>query len=247
MDFVPLVQAVAEIASRKGVTEAAARRVLVATFMDGGATPICDAFWRRAFVRGEVIEGPAPDENAVPADFWHLNHAEMIPRANGLIPSGRWGWWERSANFHIEECFTGFAAASRYPDLEGLGRYGSEPVTVQMSAMDVRICQADVDAIILRGGFSALLKRVERRPSITTGNVTKSDAERLWAKVCCNFLWVGGASEIAHNPDKLLKAVRSTSETVSEDQAVSDKVMRRMAELIAEEAAKLAYRQGPPA
>lgn len=247
MDFVPLVQAVAEIASRKGVTEAAARRVLVATFMDGGATPICDAFWRRALVRGEVIEGPAPDENAVPADFWHLNHADMIPRAKGLIPSGRWGWWDASADFHIEECFTGFAAASRYPDIEGLRRYGSEPVTVQMSAMDVRICQADVDAIIRRGGFSALLKRVERRPAITTGNLTKSDAERLWAKVCCNFLWVGGASQIAQHPDKLLKAVRSTSETVSEDQAVSDKVMRRMAELIAEEAAKLAYRQGPPA
>lgn len=113
MDFVPLAQAVAEIASRKRVTEAAARKVLVATFTDGCAAPICDAFWRRAFVRGEVIEGPAPDENAVPADFWHLNHADVVPRANGLMPSGRWGGWDKSAEFHIEQCFTGFAAASR--------------------------------------------------------------------------------------------------------------------------------------
>lgn len=251
MDFVPLPAAVEEIAARSAVTKDHARGGLVATLATARATAICDAYWRTATINGQALSGPAPDENAVPADFWHLDHAR-VPRENarGLVPSGNSGRWSETASFFSEVCLSAEVAAVRFPEFPHLRPFGGQPVNIQTCAMDVRICAADIDALIERGKgrgkFNAVIRKAERRPSIVQGNLDKSDAERLWARLCCNFLTLSQQCELASNPDKILEAVRSTAAHVGENEAVSDRMMRRIAIMIADEAQRLAERRGPP-
>jgi hypothetical protein len=250
MEFLPLPAAVKEIAARSVVTEAVARGVLIATFMTGQATAVCDAYWRRAIVGGRALPSPAPDEDGVPADFWHLNHANVPPVDADYVTSGYSGQWSATANFTNEFCLSSEWASLRFPEFTELRQYGSQPVDIQFCAMDVRICPADLEAIIERGKrqrqFDALIKKANRKPSITHGNLSKSDSERLWARLCCNFLFLSHQHQLATNPDKVLDLVRSTVSNVSEESAVSDRMMRRIADLIAEEALRIAGRRGPP-
>lgn len=250
-DFMPLPAAVEEIATRSVVTPTDARKALIATFMTGQAVAICDAYWRTATVGGRALHGPAPYESAVPADFWHLDHAKLPPPDDAqFVPSGYVGKWSGTATFQAEICLSAEFAANRFPEFPELRQLGGRPVEFQTCAMDVRICPADIDALIARGKgrgkFGALIKKVGRRPSIAQGNVSKSDAERLWARLCCNFLTLSQQSELAFHPDRILEAVRSTASSVSMNEAVSDRLMRRIADLIADEAMRLAGRQGPP-
>lgn len=250
MDAMPLRAAVEQIHSRSHVTREVARRALIATFMEGEATAICDAYWRNAVVDGRPLPAPAPEENAVPADFWHLNHAELAPDESGYVTSGYSGRWGEIADFRTEICLSGNWASIRFPEFEELRVLGGQPVNIENCAMDVRIFPVDLDALIergkKRGKFEALLKRAARKPAIVQGNLSKSDAERLWARLCCNFLTLSQQSELASNPDKILEAVRSTAAHVGENEAVSDRMMRRIADMIAEEAQRLAERSGPP-
>lgn len=249
IDFVPLPAAVEEIATRGNVTSNVAREAIIATFMDAQATAICDAYWRTATVGGQPLQGPAPDENAVPADFWHLSHARHAPEDGWLVPSGYSGVWSETASFRSEICLSAEWAAVRYPEFPDLRRFGSQPVDIQTCAMDVRICRADIEALIQRGKgqrrFEAIIKRAQRKPSIAQGNLSKSDSERLWARLCCNFLMIAQLEDLASNPDKILEVVRATAHNVSYDGLVSDRMMRRIAALIAEEAQMLAEKRGP--
>jgi hypothetical protein len=246
-DFVPLPAAVEEIAARSAVTPTAARKALIATFITRRAVAICDAYWRTATVGGRALQGPAPDESAVPADFWHLDHANLSRDDGWLVPSGYLGKWNDTANFQSEICLSAEWAADRYPEFPDLRHLGGRPVEFQTCAMDVRICSADIDALVERGKtprqFEALLKEARRKASIAQGNLSKSDSERLWARLCCNFLTLSQQWEIASNPDKILERVRSTCSRVSEDEQVSDRMMRRIADLIADEAQRLARRR----
>lgn len=250
-DFLPLPAALEEIAARSAVTKDHARLALIATFMTARATAICDAYWRTAIVGGQGLHGPAPDENAVPADFWHLDHAQLLPgNARGLVPSGHSGQWDGTARFGSDICLSAEVAALRFPEFAGLRQFGGQPVNIQTCAVDVRICVADIDALIERGKgrgrFDAIIRKAKRKPSIVQGNLSKSDAERLWARLCCNFLTLSQKRELASNPDKILEAVRSTAAHVGENEAVSDRMMRRIATMIADEAQRLAERSGPP-
>lgn len=247
-DFVPLPAAVEEIAARRGVTPTAARKALIATFITRRAVAICDAYWRTATVGGRALKGPAPEESAVPADFWHLDHANLRPSDGAqFVPSGYLGKWGATATFQAEMCLSAEYAADRYPEFPELRHLGGRPVEFQTCAMDVRICPADIDALIERGKtprqFDAMLKEARRKISIAQGNVSKSDSERLLARLCCNFLTLSHQWELASNPDKVLELVRSTCSRVSEDAAVSDRMMLRIANLIADEAQGLARRR----
>ncbi len=249
MDFVPLPAAVKEIAARSAVTQDHAREALIATFATARATAICEAYWRTATVNGQALHGPAPHDNAVPADFWHLDHSKVTPdNGRGLVPSGYAGQWSDTARFWSEICLSAEVAADRFPEFPALRKFGGEPVDIQTCAVDVRVCSADIDALIERGKgrgkFAAVIKKAERRPSIAQGNLSKSDAERLWARLCCNFLTIAHLEELATDPDKVLAAVRSTADVVSYNGAVSDRMMRRIANMISEEAQALAKRRG---
>lgn len=249
MDFVPLPAAVEEIAARSAVTKDHARAALIATFATARATAICDAYWRTATIDGQALHGPAPHDNAVPADFWHLDHSKVPPdNARGLVPSGYACQWSDTARFWSEICLSAEVAADRFPEFPALRKFGGEPVGIQTCAVDVSVCLADIDALIERGKgrgkFEAVIRKAERKPSIVQGNLSKSDAERLWARLCCNFLTLSQQSELASNPDKILEAVRSTAAHVSEGEAVSDRMMRRIADMISEESQALAKRRG---
>lgn len=246
----PLRAAVEQIHARNAVTRDVARRALIATFMEGEATAICDAYWRNAIVEGRPLPAPAPEDNAVPADFWHLNHAELSPDEPGFVTSGYSGRWGEIADFRTEICLSSNWASIRFPEFEDLRALGGQPVDIEICAMDVRIFPVDLDALIergkKRGKFEALLKRAGRKPAIVRGNVSKSDSERLLARLCCNFLIVAQQHQPASNPEKVLEMVRSTAANAGQDAAVSDRMMRRIANMIADEAQRLAERSGPP-
>lgn len=246
-DFVPLTAAVEEIAARSVVTPTAARKALIATFVTRRAVAICDAYWRTATVGGRALRGPAPDESAVPADFWHLDHAQLLRDDTLFVPSGYVGEWSKTANFHSAICLSAEYAADLYPEFPELRYLGGRAVEFQTCARDVRICPADIDALIERGRtprhFDALLKEARRKTSIKQGNLSKSDAERMIARLCCHFLTLSQQWELASNPDKILELVRSTAATAGAKAAVSDRMMRRIAVLIADESQRLARRR----
>lgn len=247
-DWVSMADAVAELVRGKKLTERMARKVIIASLIDERLWAAADSYWRdstpaisgRARERGEHVQ----DDCCVPSDFWRMEHAQHFDRrCNGSErPTGSWGYWgpEGTNQFATQIVLTGFAAGDRYPDFRELIEEGSSTVTLEWTAIGVALSAVDLERLMQSGSFSALLRRVERRPSVRWGNVSRSDAFRVIARCCATFLTIAEQEELAANPSRLLQAFQNVAGTSAENAAISDRVLRGFADQVASEARQLA-------
>lgn len=235
------------------LTDRRARKVLIAALIEEQLVAVCDAYWRDSIPAVSGIQRSknehVQDDATVPSDFWRLEHAHHFEGGpnDRYIPSGSWGSWSRSG-FTTEIEVTGYAAANRYPDFRELECQGSKPVSLSWTAVGVSLHEIDVQAIIDRRGFNALIKRAERTAAVRWGNTTKSDALRVIARFCAMLMALKEKEECERDPGQLLRVLQRVTANASEEAAVSDKVLRNFAKMVAEEAGQLAWqeREIPP-
>lgn len=247
-DRLSMADATNRLVTEARLSEKIARRVIVAGLIDEQLIAICDLYWRDSIPpisgRERLQNSHIQDEAKVPADFWRMEHAEHYDwnSNDGLLPTGSWGYWrtDHLSRFTTEIELTATAAAERYPDFGELGYLGSLAVSLTWTVIGSTLHKVDVDRLIERRSFSALLKRVDRKVAARWGNTTKSDAMRVIARCCATFLTLGDQEELAKSPNKLVKSFQAVAAHASEDAAVSDLVLRRFAKLVSEEASKLA-------
>lgn len=243
-----MAEAVNMLVASKGSTVKGVRKAIIAALIEEKLVACCDSYWIDSIpqLSGEerCRRDLAPWDSAVPADFWALDHAhhyEWNPNG-GEVPTGSWGCWHGHGKslFSTEKVLSGATASFRYEDFAELAYMGSKPVTLTWSAIGVSLHRLDIERLGESGSINALIRRAERRPSIRWGNVKKSDSMRVIARCCAQFLTIADQMELAANPARLLQSFQGTVSSVSEEAAVSDKVMRGFANLVAEEANKLA-------
>ncbi|HVR91461.1 MAG TPA: hypothetical protein VHG29_10260 [Novosphingobium sp.] len=242
-------EAARKLATKAGISGKLARRVIVSQLMDEQLVASCDAYYRDSIPAISALSrqrfGHAAGEGLVPLDFWsmkHASHFEWNP-GGGSYPSGSWGCWgdEHHSRFTTEIILTGSTAALRFADFGELAEQGSGPVTLVWSALGVTLAGIDVQRLIDERGFNNIIEKNSRRPHIQWGNLSKSDSLRLVARLCVVFLTVAEQEDLVANPDKILRALRLMSTSVSDEASLTDKMLAQVVALITEEAGSLSF------
>lgn len=231
--------------SRRHMTTKRARQWLIAGLRCGDLSADATTYYQDCY---PVETSPiSPSENqAIPMGFWGEVHCERFEESmkyypyGSLRPSGPYADWENS-NFVTS--FTQFASvlALRFPNLNCASE-GTNPITFTATAIDCTISVMDLELLIGRNP-NAIIDRARRKPALHMGNVTKSDRERLLARICAIFLTMADKADIARNPDKLLKTIERTTlwdeASANPDIRVDEAFYRNFANMLAEEAERL--------
>lgn len=235
------------------LSDRSARQVLIAALIEEQLVAVCDAYWRESIPAVSGVQrskkGHVQADTRVPSDFWRPEHSsnfEWKPDTKA-IPTGSWGSWEES-RFTTEIEVTGYAASNCYPDFVELGQYGSSSVSLAWTAIGVTLHKIDLESLIERGRFNALIRRAERKIGVRWGNLTRSDALRIIARYCATLMSFEEKEKCESHPGRLLEVLQQVAIGASEEAAVSDRVLRSFAAMVAKEASELTEheREIPP-
>ncbi|MEE4152563.1 MAG: hypothetical protein V2I27_00230 [Erythrobacter sp.] len=246
MDYLPLSEAADRLSKERRYTIAKARKVLIASFMDELAFPVCREWWGMVTCDYQSFALPSRNDVPVPRDFWRMEHAKSFHHPDGYLPTGSWGRWRKVCDFDKAICLTGDTAIYRYPELFDFVGHRTSPVTIETKAIDVRLFPTDLERICKDRQHKALLRRIERRPSVPAGNLTKSDSEKIWASMIVYGLEAGDRLDIASDRRRVLEFVQEIASNESVEALISERVMRRMADRIVEAANERIVSRGPP-